>query len=360
MGVMDLDRINNWCKPLSEESPSGLNLEYDPRFQELLRAAEGTREQQYGKTLVAAKPPEWNHLTQLASELADETHDLRVGVLLVEGAANSDGLSGFADTLELLRSWVCDHWETVHPQLDPDDGHDAFPRINALARLCEEERLSTYLLNMPLAEVPPHTVVTLADVEISKGHRTGITNVGDPLTAPEIEAAFLSLSLGELRQTYSVCDRAAQAVQKITTFLDEQVGMGAWNSKPLTERIGACTETIRDQLRNRLSVADSVVAQVTGATQPASLDDPATGWASDLVDRSVLSLNKIHVESRDQAGVVLEAVIRYFETTEPSSPVPLMLKRAKRLINQDFVEIIRDLAPEGLNQAQSLTGPGDV
>jgi len=355
---MDGNQRLEWCKPISEESPSGPNLEYDSRFQELCRAAEGTREQQYGSTLIAAKPPDWLVVEPLASELATETRDLRLGVLLVEAATHHTGIAGLAESMELLQSWVCQLWESIHPQLDPEDELDPFIRINSLARLCEPERLPAQLMAMPLVEVPPHTKVTLHDYECLREKRTTKTTDGSTayLSRQEIDAAFRAVDLGRLRTTYAACQRAEQALSTIVGFVQEKAGESAWDASLLMQYILKCSDLIREQLRNRFSVADSVVTEVASG-QP--LDASASQWAARLIDHSVLSLSQLRVESREDAAQVLETVIRFFESQEPSSPVPLLLKRARRLINQDFVEILRDLAPDGLRQAQSLTGVGD-
>jgi type VI secretion system protein ImpA len=46
----------------------------------------------------------------------------------------------------------------------------------------------------------------------------------------------------------------------------------------------------------------------------------------------------------------------YYDRNEPSSPVPMLLQRAKRLISKDFLDIMRDLTPEGVAQAELLGG----
>ena len=60
--------------------------------------------------------------------------------------------------------------------------------------------------------------------------------------------------------------------------------------------------------------------------------------------------------SRREAERVLDIVCAYFERYEPSSPVPLLLRRAKGLISKNFVEIIRDVVPSGLKEAEGLEG----
>ena len=41
---------------------------------------------------------------------------------------------------------------------------------------------------------------------------------------------------------------------------------------------------------------------------------------------------------------------------EPSSPVPILLKRAKRLVGKNFEELLRDLTPDAVRQMRVFTG----
>jgi len=52
----------------------------------------------------------------------------------------------------------------------------------------------------------------------------------------------------------------------------------------------------------------------------------------------------------------LEAVAEYFRRNEPSSPVPLIVERAKRMVAMDFLAVLADLAPDALEQARRATG----
>jgi type VI secretion system protein ImpA len=52
----------------------------------------------------------------------------------------------------------------------------------------------------------------------------------------------------------------------------------------------------------------------------------------------------------------LDKVSDYFQKYEPSSPVPLLLQRAKRLVAKYFMEILRDLTPAGVSQAEAIGG----
>jgi type VI secretion system protein ImpA len=53
----------------------------------------------------------------------------------------------------------------------------------------------------------------------------------------------------------------------------------------------------------------------------------------------------------------LDVLCKYYETYEPSSPVPILLKRAKALVNANFMEVLRNLAPDALGQIELIKGP---
>ncbi|TWU56292.1 type VI secretion system protein TssA [Rubripirellula reticaptiva] len=356
---MTTDACQSFATPLSSDSPSGANLEYDARFVEMMRLSEGTREQQYGKTIIAAQPPEWRAIHQLALELATETRDLRVGVMLVESMTHIEGLNGLADGLALIRGWVCDFWDDVYPQMDASDGYDPFVRINSLGRLCEPERLLAMIGRIPLVEAPPHIVVTVNDVRRSAGEAP-TTVYAERATPMEVEAAFLAMSVTELRQRYELCQRADNSLKQTIEFLEQTVGIGVWDASVLSAKIAVCRDILKTQLRRRLSVSDAIIKDVSSsrvANEPADTDSDA--WSPGDVDQSIQDIARVRVESREDAAHVLEAATRYFEKHEPSSPVPLLLRRARRLINQDFVGILRELAPEALVQAKNLAGDLD-
>ena len=53
---------------------------------------------------------------------------------------------------------------------------------------------------------------------------------------------------------------------------------------------------------------------------------------------------------------MLDKICRYYAHYEPSSPVPLILKRAARLAAMDFMQIIADLTPDSAAQIRTITG----
>jgi type VI secretion system protein ImpA len=68
------------------------------------------------------------------------------------------------------------------------------------------------------------------------------------------------------------------------------------------------------------------------------------------------------VRSREEAVRAIDMVCAYLEHSEPSNPASLLLRRAQRLINKNFLELVRELAPDALNEVARVMGvdPGSV
>ena len=60
--------------------------------------------------------------------------------------------------------------------------------------------------------------------------------------------------------------------------------------------------------------------------------------------------------TRDDVSRMLIKCAEWFDRYEPSSPVPILIRRANKLINKDFLEVLRDIAPDGVAQAEFFRG----
>jgi type VI secretion system protein ImpA len=62
------------------------------------------------------------------------------------------------------------------------------------------------------------------------------------------------------------------------------------------------------------------------------------------------------IQSREDVIAALDRMCLYYSQAEPSSPVPLLLQRARRLVRADFFSILNELAPDAVSQARTTTG----
>ena len=138
--------LSGLLEPIAGDAPAGPDLEYDPEFLALERAASDRPEQQFGGTIVPAEPPDWKAVTDIATGLLARSKDLRVAVQLWRAWTARRGVEGVADGLALIHGLIDRYWAGLHPALDDDDGGDPLMRMNALAGLVDPQRVPSSVL----------------------------------------------------------------------------------------------------------------------------------------------------------------------------------------------------------------------
>ncbi len=65
------------------------------------------------------------------------------------------------------------------------------------------------------------------------------------------------------------------------------------------------------------------------------------------------------IGSREEVVKCLDLVVDFYDRTEPSSPIPHLARRVRKMVHMDFVEHMEDLAPSGLKEFRLLAGLTD-
>jgi type VI secretion system protein ImpA len=66
------------------------------------------------------------------------------------------------------------------------------------------------------------------------------------------------------------------------------------------------------------------------------------------------------INSRQDVIRLLDQICVFYAQNEPASPVPLLLQRARTLVEKNFYEIMEDLAPKTATELKKLIGePGN-
>jgi type VI secretion system protein ImpA len=342
MSVLDLDGL---LSAISADAPCGDNLEYDAAFVELDRLLQGKPEVQYGDTIVAAEPPDWKQIRKLALELFGRTRDLRIAVHLARALIHTDGFAGFSDGLRLAEGLIARLWQPVHPQLDPDDDNDPTMRVNALATLCDKATFLRELRESPLVSSRVHGRFALRDLELAHDEIPLPPGAVKPSSAT-IEAAFMDVELAELQATAGALDVALAAAGAIESELTAQVGAGrAVDFSELSRLLARLRGVVNERVAKRGGTVGSDEAA-------APVDVAADGAPAPVVLQRVAG----EVLGREDVVRMLDKICEYYDRAEPGSPVPLLLKRAKRLVPMSFMDILRDLAPEGLPPVEKIRG----
>ena len=345
MVSLDIEKL---LAEISADAPCGENLEYDAAFTAMESEAKGTPERQVGKTVEPAQPPNWKNLRKMVMELLERTRDLRLLVELVRINLNLEGLSGLTDALALLRQGLENYWDSIHPQLDPDDDNDPTNRINILMVLCDRDGILLPLNNVPLVESRVAGRFSLRDVE----YATNKIPVPKGQKAPQltvIQGAFSEVPPESVKATQEALQSCLSNVNGIENFLTQQVGVG--NAPSFAP--------IRDLLKDALHFVNEQVGAL-GLDEEAHGEDAEIGpeiLGSEGSGTKKSNAGQIGgINNRKDVVRALELICEYYANNEPSSPVPLLVHRAKRLVTMDFMEILKDLAPSGISQVEIIKG----
>lgn len=342
MGLIDIERL---LEPVAGDDEAGPDLEYDPDYAELFRMAEGIPERRMGDKVVPAQEPDWQAVRQRAGLLLGRSKDLRLAVLLTRAGLMVDGPSGVAAGLALIHGLLDLYWEGIHPRLDPDDA-DPTERVNSLLPLSDRDGLLDPIRRTTLAESRVLGPVTFRDVEIANGHITPIG--GEPAAdMTTVNAIFQDCDGPALAATSAVVTEAVTHVDALAGLLSSRLSSTQVpDLSDLKELLAAIQTLLTDKLAERGLPGD--------APQPAAGEVPSEVVAG--VEAIPEQRPVSEIRSREDVVRVLERICDYYSRNEPSSPVPLLLRRAQRLATGSFMEIVRDLAPDAIKTIEQICG----
>ena len=332
-------------KPISEDAPCGADLSYDVRLQELDTLVRGKPETQFS----AAEPPDWKQIRANCLELFGESKDLRVALTLCVALLELGGLTGFREGFSLMGGLLKDYWTTVHPQLDPEDNNDPLQRMNIVASLAtpigtfgDPFQVLDKLRRAPLSNSARMGRYSLADIlKAEAGPAAG--GQAQSLTVPQIEASFRDTRPEELGERYRAVADCLRTVKEMDEFIMATVGAANAPDLDLLTR-----ELIAIQKRIAPHVASMTVA-------PEGAQGVAASDVGVQAGQGAFSASG-EIRSRQEVTMLLEKICDYYVRVEPSSPVPLLLKRAARLAEMSFMQIMEDLSPDGIAQVRTVSG----
>lgn len=323
--------IETYSKPIEGSDPCGEALDYDLSFLELEIAARGKPGHELGGSIVAPESPDWVQVDRLVRELSGKTKDLRVAVLATRAALNLGGIEGLRQSLEGLAIYVEEFWTSLHPRPDSEDADDEIVRLNALANLCDAEGLLAELRSVPLSNSRIFGTVTARDwLEAQKAITTPSDNPGVDIGT--LESSFRDTPQEMLAATSKELGGTIAAIMRIDAAIRQKVeAVVAPSFEPLLDIVRQMQKVVDDHL-------PAVEAEGDIGALPSAMA-PSSG----IRDRS------------DVIGA-LESICRWYRIHEPSSPVPALLDRVKRVVAKDFMSLLLELAPNGAAEFRALAG----
>lgn len=344
MSQSDTTDPNPLLAPIDHATPAGPNLEYDPSFTELERIAMPTLERTMGDSLKAAQEPDWGKVESAAGTLLVRTKDLRVAVHLTTARTRRQGLAGWAAGLGLVRGLLEQYWDDVHPQLDVDDDNDPTARANAVMPLGDPQSALGYFRLVPFVQSPRLGRFSLRDLRVATGSISASPSAdGTPTpTLFDLEACCMDCPDDQLPTSAAMLADAHAHAEAVVALLREKLGTASPDMRHLTGDIVELKKFVDAQLLRRF---------------PDRLEESATEAAPDNDGNP--AIQPVHDKIAGHNDVIrrLDEICEYYERIEPSSPLPILLKRARRLVGKSFADVLKDIAPGGLAELQTLSGP---
>ncbi len=339
--LLDIDRL---LKPVSDEHPCGEELDdfvFTPEYSELERLAQGREEHVMGDEVIPAEEPDWRAVREKGEALFDQAKSLRVAVLLTKALTAREGLAGATAGFELIARMLDQYWDHLDPLIDEGD---ATERLHTLGELGASEGYIRLLRQTVLVASAAIGKFTIRDYLIA-GEFLNTPKDEETPQVSAINQALMDIDLEELQETLSRFDQLSEQAKAIESTFNGKVE--AADQLSLDDLFRLCRDVrpaLQDALERR-GVAAGAGPEAGGDVEAGTAGAPAAAPAAP---------GEIH--SREDAIKMLDRVTEYFNKNEPSSPVPLLVQRAKRLVSQDFTSILKDLAPGGLKEFEIVSG----
>jgi len=317
------------AEPVAADDACGPGLDGSPLLAQL------DAQRVFGLLTAPAVEPDWRTIQSHAVSALRTSKDFRALAYLVAAQLHTGTLIDALPLFGLIQSWLERYWDEVHPRLDGD----AVERRNVLNCFADRVAIVDALRRLPLVLHAQLGAFSLRDIDIATGLQSNPDPDREPRSAQEVEAALAaadSTTVIQLHKAAVAAQAALLAGQEIMRTRADDGSIPQFDA--LIGQLARIQKVL--DVRTDESVADD--GRATSPTSDALAPTTAAGAGS--------------IRSRHDAVRALEAVAEYFRRHEPSSPVPLIVERAKRVVAMDFLAVLAELAPDALEQARRATG----
>ncbi len=300
--------------------------------------------------------PDWNKVRSECISLLERSKNLWVAVFLAYSLAKIGGIAGLNKGMELIKAYIEVLWDKLYPGLDHDDGDDPYERMNALGIISPEPGGKFGVLdfielisNIPLSNSRQIGSFSYRQYKQSFSGKQSSTSDSPPeVPTAAIEASFRDSAQNDLQNLRCELLKSKDLLNEICKIFAAKT----FNAHRLN--YSRIISLVDDIIRFLTGFCDlPAVVEASASVEKTSLFQHSSNMASTVVKGDGQTLIST-INSTNDAVNMLKKVCEYFEKNEPSSPVPLLIKRAIKLVSMSFNDIIEDVCPEALRQIEWL------
>ena len=358
-GTLNVEQL---AAALSEEAPCGENLERSKEFLQIQTELNKVVQGKHSLGGEAESKPDWQKVRRLSLELLKHTKDLRICVFLAAASLRQPGgdLSEFTNVLSLVQKLVETHWDTVHPQPgSADETKPYLDRVQAIQELGTEAgnqvdkyKIISQLWLVPLTRSGQGPQFCRRDIKILRGQLKVAEEEKKKLSVEKKNEATLETAFTR------TASKASEHLEGLAGNVRRAIAYADAISMQFRQKIGEKDTPNLGILKSELLAIAKEIEKHLGVETEQSKNLKTDG-VDPTEDNPIKHLCTPigEISSREEVLQAIDLIQDYYQQHEPSSPVPLLLQRAKRLANMNFVDIVQDIAGDAVQNMKVLLGP---
>ncbi len=358
--TIDQSSVVSLLAPISPTEPSGVELDDDFEYSEFQGAFDGAlaewrlslQRQNTGNAGESSGDSGrelklWQNLSPKASQLLNKSKDLWIAYFWTAAETRLRSLEGLRDGLKLIKGLLEDFWDSVHPQ---QQRTESVPR----RRIAPLEQLATtpfivMVRESILVRGSNGNIIRVKDVLASLGAWDPPEGTSRPDAAALQTQIMGSLNDAARTQLQTTIAQIAEYLEALPEIFEQKTGGEA--SLKLDE-LGRMMTALNQFTADSLNAERLPPPISQGSSPPGTLTpSPIAPGAQQARPAAPGEIN-----SREEAAATLDKVSRFFEKYEPTSPLPMLLRRAKLLIGKNFLETLQDLTPDAVETFSRIAG----
>lgn len=292
----------------------------------------------------APRPVDWAGVTrESAAVLAERSKDLQVAAYLTEALGRSEGFTGLAAGLRLVRELLDRFWEQVHPGRLLDGGLDPAIRAKWLSWLGSSAAFLRSIKEIPIARSGGGRAPSWFDYEESRrvdqaqlagGEKLAELRGAGKINGKEWRETLAATHTQEREQTLAGLKECRGELDSLVATSDRLLGGDSPSFGKLRDLLEECHEYLAGAWKSsagdgaeRTALAGAMSSEGPMASGRHEVTGPASG----------------PITTRAEAYERIREVADFLRRTEPHSPVPPLLERVARWEHKFFDDVFRDV-----------------
>jgi type VI secretion system protein ImpA len=314
--------------PVSDDNPVGADLSYDSERQEIELVFESSISGDGDEAEV-----DWRTIIATIERQCGRTKDIWLAIYLCRAGAKSGRIEVVETGAQLLAGLVETYWDDVHPQLDEYGYQGRKGPCESLTRIAEflGPLRRTVLLSHPrLGEYSGEDFERF----LSRGP--------DEDGYGMFRAALEDVGSEGLRTILDQIDHIRDAIRRtdavFTARAEDDTGP---NFQTTYDALEAIRRGVAEYAGGNEAAAEPAGGEADQGPSAAAAAVPGAGFSG-------------AINTREDVIRAVDAIIDYYRRREPGNPIPVLLTRARDWINADFLSILEDISPAGMDEVRRV------